>query len=94
MNFYYEVNYNFPCKRYQRRDKRKLKTKKQRIKFVYLMFAADKLNYVISLKHMEFVSSNHLQAPKHMFSIGDNIYFLNLVGAKGRFHKNKFIKEE
>lgn len=94
MNFYYEVRYDYPCKPTRRRDKKKLKNKNQRIKFVSLMFAADKPDYMTSVCHMEFVSANHLGIPKHMFSIGNYVYALNLIGAKGKFYQNKILKDK
>lgn len=93
MNFYYEVKYDYPCRAPKRRDKKKLKNKNQRIKFVSLMFAADKPDYITSVKYMEFVSANNLAVPKHMFCIDDYIYALNLIGAKGKFYQNKILKK-
>lgn len=94
MNFYYEVKYDYPCKAPRRRDKKKLKNKNQRIKFISLMFAADNPDYMTNICHMEFVSANSLNTPKHMFSIGDYVYALNLIGAKGRFYHSKFLKDK
>lgn len=91
INFYYEVDYEYPCKITRKKDRKNLRKRFRRIVFLGLMFAQDDRTYINEFKQMEFSLYNHLYGFKYVFNIGQKMYALKLFKANGEFHTGKFF---